>query len=696
MKKLFGKLDRWDEKHPFLMVILNGVILTVVIECLNQRSVAGCVRFLVSNPVMFGVNALIVTSFLSVTLLFKKRRCGMVFISLFFLLFAIVNFVIRTFRTTPLRAVDFRVAKSVMTIVNMYMKPWQIALSIAAVAAVVLFLVILWIKTRKIRPKYIRSILAILLIFALTYGSMIGARNIGAVATHFDNVTNAYTKYGLVYCFGLSLFDNGISKPDVYNEENIKRILTENEPTGEVSSKRPNIVYVQLESFFDVNKLKRFTYSQQPIPNFLQMKQEWPTGILKVASFGTGTANTEFDVLTGMNVQFFGAGEYPYSTVLREKTCDSINFELKKLGYKTHAIHNHAGNFYARNKVYPHLGFDTFTSQEYMLGIERNALGWAKDKILTGQILDTLNSTEEQDFIFAVSVQPHGRYSEEVVDENQTITLEGAATEGEKNAYEYYINQCYETDAFVKELTDTLDQFPEPTVVVFYGDHLPNTGMVEEDLIDGASIYDSEYIIWNNYGKKLEGRDLCTYQLSAHVTSSLGFHDWTLAKLHENNDYDTTNLDYMRDLQMVEYDALYGKQYYYGDEGAPESAEMTMGIKEITMDSFQQIDDDVHIYGQNFTESSVVSLGGDRYDTIFVSPEELVVEGYHLEIGDAVRVFQMASSRSWLSRTPIEYYLLGPEALITVTDMNELDAERNGVGHMIPGHIDKEETAGDQ
>ena len=689
MKKLFGKLDKWDEKHPFLMVILNGAILTVVVEILNQRSPVGFLGFLVTNPVMFAVNALIITSFLSITLLFKKRRCGMVFISLFFLLFAIVNFVIRTFRTTPLRAVDFRVAKSVMTIVNMYMKPWQIILAVIAIAAVLVFLVILWIKTKKIRPKYIRSILAILLILGLTYGSMVGARSIGAVAAHFDNVTNAYTKYGLVYCFGLSLFDNGISKPDVYNEENIDRILSENEPSGEVSSKRPNIVYVQLESFFDVNKLRRFTYSEQPVPNFVQMKQEWPTGILKVASFGTGTANTEFDILTGMNVQFFGAGEYPYSTVLRNTTCDSINFELKKLGYKTHAIHNHAGNFYARNKVYPHLGFDTFTSQEYMLGIERNALGWAKDKILTGEILDTLNSTEEQDFIFAVSVQPHGRYSEEVVDENQTITLEGAATEGEKNAYEYYINQCFETDAFIKELTDTLDQFPEPTVVVFYGDHLPNTGMVEEDLIEGASIYDSEYIIWNNFGWKTEGRDLCTYQLSAYLTGKLGFHDWTLAQLHENNDFDTTNLDYMRDLQMVEYDALYGKKYYYGDEGAPESTEMTMGIREITMDDIQQVGDDVHIYGQNFTEASVVSLGGDRYDTVFVSPQELVVEGYTLEIGDAVRVFQMASSRSWLSRTPIEYYLLGPEALITVTDMNELDSQSNSAGHMIPGQKDE-------
>ena len=153
MKNLIGKIDRFDEKHPFLMVIINGVLLTVIVECLNQRSPVGFLKFVVSNPVMFAVNALIITTFLSVTLLFKKRRCGMVFISLFFLLFAIVNFVIRTFRTTPLRAVDFRVAKSVMTIVNMYMKPWQIILSIIAIIALVLFLVVLWIKTKKIRPK---------------------------------------------------------------------------------------------------------------------------------------------------------------------------------------------------------------------------------------------------------------------------------------------------------------------------------------------------------------------------------------------------------------------------------------------------------------------------------------------------------------------------------------------------------------
>ncbi len=252
MKNWIGRLDKWDEKHPFLMVIINGVILTTIIEILNQRSPVGCLRFLVSNPVMFGVNALIITTFLSITLLFKKRRCGMVFITLIFLIFAIVNFIIRTFRTTPLRAVDFRVAKSVMTIVNMYMKPWQIILCIIVLVAVVLLLGLLWLKTKKIRPKYIRSILAILLMVGLTYGSMIGAQSIGAVASHFDNVTNAYTKYGLVYCFGLSLFDNGISKPDVYNEENIERILSENEPTGEVSSKRPNIVYVQLESFLSL------------------------------------------------------------------------------------------------------------------------------------------------------------------------------------------------------------------------------------------------------------------------------------------------------------------------------------------------------------------------------------------------------------------------------------------------------------
>ncbi len=683
MKKIINKINELDKKFPVIATVIVGFIVVIIVEMFNQRSAVAGLGFVIKNPLMFFVSAMIVVSTLSLTLLFKKRRCYALIISLLWIVLAVINFVVRTYRTTPLRALDFRVAKSVMNIVNMYFKPWQMALGVAALIAIVGGLVFLWFKTAKIKPKYKRSVIAIFACFVIAFGSVELAVNTDALPEHFDNLTNAYVNYGFVYCISASLLDNGISKPDTYSQYNVERIKLENTSYYESSKKRPNIIYVQLESFFDMSKMKNFTYSEDPTPCFNKLKSKYPHGKLTVASFGTGTANTEFDVLTGMNVQFFGAGEYPYSTILREKTCESINYSLKELGYSTHAIHDHKGNFYARNKVYPNLGFDTFTSVEYMQNVEYNVLGWAKDKVLTNEIVNTLKSTENEDFIFAVSVQPHGRYSEEVIDDTQTITMEGAESEGEKNAYEYYINQLHQTDAFVGELVETLEDFKEPTVVVFYGDHLPNIGMDDSDLTDGVTIYDSEYLIWNNYGCDFESRDLATYQLSAYVTKSLGFQNWELANLHENYNYDTENADYMRDLKMLQYDILYGEGYYYEDTEANQPTEMRMGLYDIVISDVKQVGNDVHVFGENFTESSEISVSSDKKETEFVSQNELIVKDCTLEVGDSVRVYQMVSARGWLSRTDLYYFGLGSETLVENATRNQSDAISNSEKNVI-------------
>ncbi|MFQ9394794.1 MAG: hypothetical protein ACLR2E_13080 [Lachnospiraceae bacterium] len=46
-----------------------------------------------------------------------------------------------------------------------------------------------------------------------------------------------------------------------------------------------------------------------------------------------------------MNIDDFGIGEYPYKTVLKEKTCESLAYNLKSYGYKAYAIHNHEEAF---------------------------------------------------------------------------------------------------------------------------------------------------------------------------------------------------------------------------------------------------------------------------------------------------------------------------------------------------------------
>ena len=685
MKEKIVKVFAFDEKNPYVATVILGLVLTFIMESFNQRAVLGGFSFLMSNPLMFLVSAMIIITSLSLTLLFRKRRFLILLISIAWMVLIITNFIIRTFRTTPLRAIDFRVAKSVVSIVNMYLSVGLIIVLAVVVLLALAALIVLFIKSKWIRPKYIRAVVAIIISLVLTYGSVVLAQTTGALPDHFDNLTNAYTDNGFTYCFLASIFDNGIAKPDTYSEDNINRILDENKVSGTSSSKKPNVLFVQLESFFDVSVMKNYTYSEDPTPNFNALKDKGGNGKLTVASFGTGTANTEFDVLTSMNVQCFGAGEYPYSTVLRKRCCESMPFALKDLGYSTHAVHDHLGNFYARNKVYPRLGFDSFTSIEYMNDVETNVLGWADDSILTGEILKCLDSTEESDFVFAVSVQPHGRYSEEVIDDTQTITLEGAKTEGEKNAFEYYINQLHETDEFVGELVEALEDYKEPVIVVFYGDHLPNIGMTDEDLVDGASVYETEYVIWSNQKsltRKFEDRDLATYQMSAYIYDGLGFKDWIVAGIHSNHDFNLTDEDYLRDLKMVEYDILYGKKYLYGDGERRKSAEMQMGILPITVTEVLPESGGLRIKGENFTESSVIAVGSDKMETEFLSSGELFAPGVEIELGDKIRVMQMAN-RTSLSRTEDIYYLLGTEEVMDRAKKNERDAKAGAAGRMV-------------
>ena len=111
--------------------------------------------------------------------------------------------------------------------------------------------------------------------------------------------------------------------------------------------------------------------------------EEYSSGYYKVPSVGAGTANTEFESITGMSMRYFGPGEYPYKGILKETTCESAAYVLKNLGYRTHAIHNNEANFYGRRKVFSNLGFDTFTSEEYMAEQDDTTpTDWMKDRNL--------------------------------------------------------------------------------------------------------------------------------------------------------------------------------------------------------------------------------------------------------------------------------------------------------------------------
>ena len=140
---------------------------------------------------------------------------------------------------------------------------------------------------------------------------------------------------------------------------------------------------------------------------------------------GGGTVRTEFEVMTGNNIDYLTPGEIPYNTILKSKYYNSVATTLKSEGYKAHAVHNFQGNFYGRNNAYAKLGFDDFTSKEYMSNYELNEREWVKDVILTKYIEKALDSTKDSDLVYTVSVQGHSSYPTDAENYDFPIKVSG-------------------------------------------------------------------------------------------------------------------------------------------------------------------------------------------------------------------------------------------------------------------------------
>lgn len=657
--RIFGRpaeLIRKLQSRPALYAVYHSFIIYLVVEMLSRRSPVQGLMFLFDHPLVFLYNWILVMATMSVALLFKRRGFAFTVVSLVWIILGIANCILLSYRTTPLNFMDFRTLKDVFGIVNVYTSS---AFRILIAVGVVIFAIVminLLIKAKKSKVHYRKAAAQVLCFCMLLFGATAVSVNSGTIATTFHNIQDAYKNYGFAYCFAASVVDRGVSKPDNYSQQSIQEIVdkinTESGGAGsaqivksdKATKETPNIVILQMESFFDPNTLKNVTFSENPVPNFDKMKDEYSSGFLTTPSFGAGTANTEYEVNTGFSLANFGPGEYPYTTIMRKTTSESVANDLKEYGYATHAIHNHTGKFYGRYLVYPNLGFDTFTSVEYMQNVMRNPLNWAKDNILTGEINKALNSTPQQDYIFAVSVQGHGKYPTEKIDDTQTITVKGF-NKDETVGFEYYVNQIHQMDEFLGELTDSLSKSDEPTVLVVYGDHLPKFNITNDDVING-NIYQTEYVIWNNFGLPVEDCDLTTYQLGAHVMKQIGLHAGIVNKFQQ---YCTNDSDYYSNLHALQYDMLYGKSY--ATNGVKyEKDDMKFGIDPITISGVSVVGNKVYVTGQNFTEASKIFLNGTQVHTEYLSSGRISCSlGNKISDGDTIEVIQMSSKKTQLS-----------------------------------------------
>ena len=547
---------------PILFSFVWSVALVLFIESLSRHSVFGGLEFLFNNPLFFIFNTLPLTAIFTLTYFIPKRLFVQFFVSILIIAMGVVNFVLLFNRVRPFEAVDFSILATGFSLVKLYINVFELILCIFAILAAIACVVVIYVKS-PISSVNIKETAFSALIASLVFAVVFLLFSVcGFFPRTFEDTNKAYDRYGFIYCFTRSIFDRGIEEPEDYSEHSVEEIL---EIIGSDKTKdpkkKPNVIMIQLESFMDPALLTNLEFEYNPVPNFTVLKNNCTSGVLMVPSVGSGTANTEFEVLTGMCLDYFGTGEYPYKTILQSKNCETVCYNLSELGYTSHAIHNYTGTFYNRNYVYKNLGFNTFTPLEYMHSYDVNPLGWAKDYVLENEIITSLKSTKGKDLVFAVSVQGHGKYPEKPVEGEKLISVSGIENEAIKHQMEYYAYQLWEMDDFIGRLVRSLNDFDEDCVLVLYGDHQPSIAYEEADIVY-KEMHASEYVIWANFKIEEKDRDIESYQLTAYAMELVGINNGLLTKLHQN--YSESD-DYERALQTLEYDMLYGDMLSYGE-----------------------------------------------------------------------------------------------------------------------------------
>ncbi|MFD3446553.1 LTA synthase family protein [Microbacteriaceae bacterium 4G12] len=415
----------------------------------------------------------------------------------------------------------------------------------------------------------------------------------------WDQIRN-YGENGLVLGLATNFHQNVFEKPPDYNKENVIQIAKDiaaqarqGNSEAPLFQKQPNIVYLMSEAFWDPTSLPSIQFSEDPIPFIRSLMNNAPHGKILSPMFGGGTANVEFEALTGFSMSFLEDGATPYQQVVNEKSfIPTIVSVLKHKNYETIAIHPFEKSFYKRNYVYETFGFHKFISNQTMRHQEVSG-SYISDLSLSKEIMDTLKQSNKPLFIHSVSMQNHLSYPDNLYPK-QHIRLTGVPKDYE-NVLHTYVEGLRQTNLAFEYLAKELQQLDEPTIVVFWGDHLP---LIDEEkmfykqtsfITNGKTpnelrrLYETPVVMYANFPLpkqdlgtispiylnpillKLIGDPLPPYytfleQLRQELSGLK--HD---IKINSNNQLATNLTSKQKELlhryQLIQYDLLIGKQY---------------------------------------------------------------------------------------------------------------------------------------
>ena len=589
--------------HPLLgasiMILLAGVFATLGLEFSSNHDLTWM------YPLCLLLEwALIAFAMLGLFFLFQRRCGGAVVLAVALYVLGLAEYFVILFKSMPISPGDLTALSTAAAVAGTGFTYTITSFCMLSLAFTVIAIQICTLAAQ-VAPKRQKGSWR-----GLVLNLLIAIVCLGGIAAHTTLLDYYHTLYIQVYSWRplesyyrqgfLPSFISGAqtikpSKPEDYTVSGAKKLISEyakeyddNNQTGGSSATRleatkqfdeekPTVIAVMNETFSDLSIYQNMHADYQGPTYFKSIDDCLSRGRLYVSAYGGGTANTEFEFLTGNSMAYLGSGVYPYTTYDLTDT-ENLAAQFKSLGYYTTAMHPNHGTNWNRENVYKDFGFDQFLTINDFQNAE-TLRGMVTDKATYDKILELLDTNSNPQFIFDVTMQNHSGYDTGLIpyDKQMSLNIDG---EFNSNVNEY-VSLIQQSDEALKYFLNKLSKLNRKVVVVFWGDHQPffpdtyndRWFTNEDDATHQERLWQTSYIIWANYDvagnsqtsheedlssnylsselMKLIGAPLTDYQ-KAHLTlrqslpalNSVGYEDsqdrWLLSSSKSDETYNDT------------------------------------------------------------------------------------------------------------------------------------------------------------
>lgn len=309
-----------------------------------------------------------------------------------------------------------------------------------------------------------------------------------------------------------------MDKPDNYSQKTMESLAKKYAKEAQaINQTRPNkltdntVIMILSETFSDPTRVPGVSFTLDPIPNIRNVKNTTTSGLMLSPGYGGGTANIEYQALTGLNLANFNDSLIvPYQQLVPNQN-NPYSFNqiwMEKYGKNAStAVHPFQQSMYLRNINYKKFGFSYLYTLDSKIPLEHTGCidrsPYVSDSEAYQSILgliDKQQNWKSSQFLQLVTMQNHLPYGD-YYDNNEfsDANISEDLSDGERWNINTYTKGINWTDQETADFLNQLDQINKPITVIFYGDHLPGIyDTADMDKNNKTVLHETDYFIWSN------------------------------------------------------------------------------------------------------------------------------------------------------------------------------------------------------